>query len=108
MPLEVVCILLLQSEYGGPTIISCEVTQTILSLRDNTVCSRHTLQTVQRTQCASWSTLLEYLKKKQCDRKQNAYHSYSGGDIRAFSSKSCRHTDMLKLLNGLLQQFRLL
>jgi len=48
----VVCILLLQSEYGGPTTISCEVTQTILSLRDNTVCSRHTLQTVQRTQCA--------------------------------------------------------
>src|SRR5690606_28141301 len=47
MPLEGVCIHLLQSECGGPTTISCEVTQTILSLRDNTVCSRHTLQTVQ-------------------------------------------------------------
>src|SRR5690606_3619827 len=58
MPLEGVCIHLLQSECGGPTTISCEVTQTILSLRDNTVCSRHTLQTVQRTQCAGCSTLL--------------------------------------------------
>src|SRR5690606_27648486 len=47
MPLEVVCIHLLQSECGGPTTISCEVTQTILSLRDNTVCSRHTLKTIR-------------------------------------------------------------
>src|SRR5690606_41861128 len=30
----------------------------ILSLRDNTVCSRHTLKTVQRTLCAGWYALL--------------------------------------------------
>src|SRR5690606_17783066 len=33
-------------------------TQTILSLRDNTVCSRHTLQTVQHTKCAGCYALL--------------------------------------------------
>src|SRR5690606_4795768 len=61
MPLEVVCIHLLQSECGGPTTISCEVTQTILSLRDNTVCSRHTLKTVQHAKRASCNDLLGQL-----------------------------------------------